>query len=701
MEAELLPEIRKDLKIFKGSPDEIGMPRWLLFDPVANKYYSLSLDSLNLLNNWQANIPSESFLDRINEGKKQYEQNELNSFVQFLSDNHLVKVKTNKSIDGFLNKRANAKRSWLSWLVHHYLFIKVPLFRPDNWLGTVVTNHQWIFSQKLRFFILLMGLTGTALIIKQWEQFHSTFLYFFNWNGFVFYAITLILIKSAHELGHALTSKKLGCNVASMGVALLVMFPVLYTDTTDSWKLRSKKQRLKIVTAGVKTELYIAMAASFLWAVLPDGTLRSAAFFLATTSWITSLLINISPFLRFDGYYAFSDLIGIENLQQRSFAFGKWRLRKWLWGLNEPAPEFLPQNKIKLLTAYAWCTWIYRFVLFVGIALLVYHFFFKALGTVLFLIEIWWFILMPIIKEAAVWRSRWRSFTWSMKRVVAWGSIVCLMLWLVLPFERRVELPAVMETADSHALYLPVEGFINSINVTVGDFVNKGDVLLTAMSPELEHELSIVEKQIQSLKNKLGKVAGSDQERVSAVITQQKMNQLFERKLSIENQLEKLIIKSPIAGKVVYLEDLSLNQWLSPKSKLIKVVQPKKLKVTAYLEQNDRQLLSEATDGIFIANSRLLSSTDVVLKQIEMNATSSISHLELSSVYGGEMASRIKNNDSNMTEKAHYKMVFDIKGTAEIEQSVDGVVILDTNSFSLLSNGLKHVLGVMRRELSF
>ena len=66
------------------------------------------------------------------------------------------------------------------------------------------------------------------------------------------------------------------------------MFPVLYTDATDAWKLRSRRNRLSIVTAGVRTELYIALLATFFWNVLPDGPLKSAAFFLATTSWLGS-----------------------------------------------------------------------------------------------------------------------------------------------------------------------------------------------------------------------------------------------------------------------------------------------------------------------------------------------------------------------------------------------------------------------------
>ena len=66
--------------------------------------------------------------------------------------------------------------------------------------------------------------------------------------------------------------------------------------------------------AGLMVELHIALLALFSWGILEDGPARSVAF-LATTSIIGSLLVNLSPFMRFDGYYALADFLGMQNLQ--------------------------------------------------------------------------------------------------------------------------------------------------------------------------------------------------------------------------------------------------------------------------------------------------------------------------------------------------------------------------------------------------
>ena len=85
----------------------------------------------------------------------------------------------------------------------------------------------------------------------------------------------------------------------------------------------------------------------------------------------------------------------IDNLQHRAFALARWQLREWLFDLQAPMQESWSHRQRRKLLIYAYGTWIYRFLLFLGIALLVYHFFFKALGLVLFFIEIVWLIARP------------------------------------------------------------------------------------------------------------------------------------------------------------------------------------------------------------------------------------------------------------------------------------------------------------------
>ena len=66
------------------------------------------------------------------------------------------------------------------------------------------------------------------------------------------------------------------------------------------------------------------------------------AFLLATTTWVSTVLINASPFMRFDGYFLLSDFLQMPNLHARAFALARWDLRERLFALGEPAPEHFP-----------------------------------------------------------------------------------------------------------------------------------------------------------------------------------------------------------------------------------------------------------------------------------------------------------------------------------------------------------------------
>ena len=53
-----------------------------------------------------------------------------------------------------------------------------------------------------------------------------------------------------------------------MGVAFLVLWPMAYTDTNETWRLTSRWQRLTVASAGIITELVIAAWATLAWAFL-------------------------------------------------------------------------------------------------------------------------------------------------------------------------------------------------------------------------------------------------------------------------------------------------------------------------------------------------------------------------------------------------------------------------------------------------
>jgi putative peptide zinc metalloprotease protein len=388
-----------------------------------------------------------------------------------------------------------------------------------------------------------------------------------------------------------------------MGVAFLVLFPVLYTDTTDSWRLKSKYQRLQIVLAGMKVELYLALIATFLWSFAPDGILKSILFIIATTSWISSLLINISPFLRFDGYYALSDITDSKNLQPRSFAMAKWFIRKNILGLDEIKPEILSKQKENFFITYAILTWIYRFFLFLGIAFLVYYFAFKVLGIILFLVEIIWFIFLPVYKELKIWWSKRENVKLNNRNKISLALLVLFFLLMFVPWNSSIKMPAIIESKNYFEFYPSEDGYIEKIFFTSGENVKKDQILMKIKSPQIEFKISQIEKEIKQINLEISKQAGFKENLNKRFILEESLQKKQNELEGLEKITKKFEIKADFDGKIYFYNAFKENQWISKKEPIFVLYDNLNYKIVGFCNENDFKLLKENSQTKFIFSS--------------------------------------------------------------------------------------------------
>jgi len=125
--------------------------------------------------------------------------------------------------------------------------------------------------------------------------------------------VVLILLGFlVHEFGHVAAACHYGAPPRTMGVGLYLARPVLFVDLTDCWAL-SRASRVMIDLGGVYFQsLYVLVlfAASL---VRDSYSLRMACVMSSLT-----ILINMNPFLRMDGYWVMTDWLGVVNLSKKS-----------------------------------------------------------------------------------------------------------------------------------------------------------------------------------------------------------------------------------------------------------------------------------------------------------------------------------------------------------------------------------------------
>ena len=699
----IIPYLRQDLEIFRGNSREDGSPAWLLYDAVRNKYFTLGLTAFRLIKNWRGGEDIQNFEKKINTQGIETTGEEIKSFVGFLQQNNLIIQPQGQGVAYLMQQKNSLKKSWIMNLIHSYLFFKIPLFTPDEWLGRTFSKVKFLGSKKIRNIIYILGFIGLFLVIQQFENFAKTFLYFFSIKGLMLYFITLVFVKCLHELGHAYVAKHYGCRVSAIGIAFLVFFPFLYTDTTDAWRLRNHKERLLINFAGILTELHLALIATFIWGILPEGGLKSAAFFIATTSWISSIAINVSPFMRFDGYYVFSDWLKAENLQPRSFALAKWKVRETLFGFNHKPPEEISPSRRWTFIIYAWSTWVYRFFLFIGIALLVYYFAFKVLGIILFAIEIYWFIMLPIIKEMKQWWMMRSEMKLNKQTFRTISILIITLMVLFLPWKSSMKIPAVYISEKYSKIYSPYPAKIKSVFITKDQEVEAGQNLIELYSPGLDQEINSIRRKILLTKTKINRMSGTSGNMDEYLTYNQRLIALQSELSGLTNTKEKLIIKAPNKGKVKDLVSLSNEMWVSNLDQLLGIVHYGTGSVKAFIREEQIDRFQENTPAVFIPNDGDHKKIHLISNKLDLSSVNNLPYIALASIHNGPIA--IRNFTSGeyqyRPETAHYVADFKLVNESRIKFELPGYVHVEGNRYSPFVRFFRNVFSVLIRESGF
>lgn len=693
---QTLPALRQDLKLLSETTDETGAPRWLVFDALQNRYHALTRRGLLLVEAWRAGAPVDEFLANLAGAGAEFSTQELDEFVVFLSRNELLQARG--PIGGEAIDRRSAARTspFEVTLIKNYLFFRVPLVQPDTFLRRTLGAIAWTMTDWFRVLTILVGIFGLFLVGRQWDRFLDSFRDAFSLQGAVGFVITIAAVKVVHELAHGYTARRLGCRVASMGVAFIVLFPILYTDTTDSWRLRDRFQRLKIVTAGLKSELYLAAWATLIWALLPDGPVRSIAFFVATTGWISSALINLSPLLRFDGYYAFSDLLGMENLQARGFAIGRWFLRRLLFGLPDGPPETLPPGRLRLVLLYAYLTWIYRFFVFLGIALLVYHLAFKVLGIFLFFVEIYWFIARPILAEIGVWLRRRKDVRLSPMRAGVLLFFVGGFFWAALPMPRSVVAPAVLYM-QIEEIYAPVDALVQTIFRASGDMVVEGDQLVALEATMLEDERALLQRELHGLGIQISE---NEIRRGALPLLRERQADVQSRLAQIVVAIDEATLTAAQSGYIEHWTPFSEGQWVSQSAPLVKVRVPLDLRIYAFLQESEISRLDTDVDATFITPWPRRIRMDDLPILADFNPTRQLPFEELASIHGGPLPV-VSNGDNLMLETPGMAIEIEVPEVMNIDllHRARGRLRFTTVRESLLLRWSRSLARVIWREL--
>lgn len=702
VEDSLLPALREDLQLQAGPVAADGAPSWTIYDPARGRYFRISWESFQMLSNWPM-ATLMALVEKINAHTTcKVTVEDVRELIRFLFINNLTTEPAGKDFTAYYQQYQAGQPAWYIRLLHGYLFFRIPLLRPNHFLKLTAVYLDWCFNPKILTVLFPLAILALYLVSRQWEVFLGSFLHFFSWEGLMFYGLAIAFSKTLHELGHAYTAIRYGCKVPTLGLAFMALLPMPYTDVTDAWRLSSRRQRVAIGGAGIAVELALAVLATLAWSFMPDGSLRSACFILATTTWLMTLTINCSPFMRFDGYYMLADAWGVDNLQHRAFALGRWQLRQWLFGGNLLKPEFLPADTEYKLLIYAYITWLYRLLLFFGIAVMVYHFFFKILGILMFIVEMVFFIINPIVQELQVWRKL-KTDNLSPTRQKIFMLLLMIGLGIVIyPWHTSVRIPALIEPERHSILYAAEPAQIRQILVQSGDKVVAGQLLFKLAAPKLDDQIQLSEKRISLYQLQLERSA-SNRETVADMHTAMQRLATESTALSgLLKQRERLFIRAPFAGQILDVyPDLRTGYWINTATPLARVVDPDISLVRGIADEDSAAALENGQHGIFVPDEAYREAIPVKLAEIAQINIKELDQPYLASVFGGSIAVKQEAGGKLSPTASVFTVRLHPEQPVSIQQKKRGVVVVDAQPRSFIRRMFDSSLALLIRESGF
>jgi putative peptide zinc metalloprotease protein len=232
-------------------------------------------------------------------------------------------------------------------------WLMVPLL-PARWLAPL-TNvlNKYIYVRWIWAAVLL----GMALHVLAWIRHGEITLTVVH--GHFAAAMGLLLFSvMMHELGHAAACRNRGVRHGPIGIMIYTVFPALYTDVNEAWRLCSR-DRLLVDSAGLLISFLLASVGAAMFVLAPNYP--SAVLLVLNDS---LLLVNLNPFLKMDGYWIISDLLRVPNLMGCNQAVTYWAVNALLRRKQE-IPAVLRAKRILavyLIYYVLWCAFLGWFV---------------------------------------------------------------------------------------------------------------------------------------------------------------------------------------------------------------------------------------------------------------------------------------------------------------------------------------------------
>lgn len=585
--AALRPHVSVQRQMFRGE-------RWYVVrDPVNNQFFRLRPAAYAFLARLRLDRTTEEVWQECVDRDPQMapgQEDVIRLLAQLYQANLLHSDMAADSAQLFERYRQRREREVQSRFLS-IMFARIPLLDPDAFLKRCMPVAKWILSPigGLLWFIVMAG--GIKVAIDHAEVLGKTSQKVLAPDNLFLLYLGFAIVKTIHEFGHAFMCRRFGGEVHTMGIMLMIFTPIPYVDATSAWAFRHRWQRVLVGLGGMIPELFVAAVMTFVWANTGEGTLHSLAYNIMFVASVSTVIFNINPLMRFDGYYILSDLLGIPNLYMRANAQLSYLVERYAFGRKDAESPAHSRREAGWLAVFGIAGHIYRAIVFSVILFFLFGRF-LILGVIMAIVcGIAW-IVVPVVRFVQYLASSPRLSRVRFRAVaVSAGTVAMVFLALdVVPFPNRFRAPGVLEATEHTIVVNQSPGYIASVLTPPGQQVREGQPLLQLFDGELEFELEAARAQLAQAQAE--ELRALREETADLMPIRSRIEAVSKQLNRIEEQKRQLTVVAPHSGRWIAPDvDRVSGAWLPRGTPLGHLIDQQEFEFSAVVSQRDASQL--------------------------------------------------------------------------------------------------------------
>lgn len=556
--AHLRRSVTARRQYFRGEPwvvltDRFGS-EWFRVSPDAYAFLCRLTPECTIDEAWNASLEADMH--------QALTQEEVVQLLGQLNLSNLLQYDRSNSTASLFERFSKRSAREMRALLMGFLSIKIPLLDPDRMLNALLPLIRAVYSRAgLVVYLALLALAAKFLMDDSARVFDQSAGVLSPSNLPLLY-VGFLLSKTLHEFSHAAMCKRFGGEVHKLGVMLLIFAPMPYVDATSAWGFRSRAERVMVGAAGVIAELGLASLAAIFWFQTAPGTLNSLAYNVMFVASISTLVFNLNPLMRFDGYHMLVDMLDVPNLFQRSREQLRYIGERHILRLPSAQPAARTPTESVLLPLFgvlSMCYW----VLLMSTIIFFIAGEYLDLGIALAFLMLFTSLVLPLFKFAKYLFTSPALGFYRPRAVAISGGIVgfAFVVLGLIPLPDHVRVDGIVEAGQSRLLHSDSDGFLAELLAQPGALVQPGQPLLRLRNDELEFDIRAVDTQLDQLLAQETHALTEAVADLQAIVRQREA--VEQSRSDLLRRQQGLLVRAPIGG-IWSASDLAAGrgQWL-------------------------------------------------------------------------------------------------------------------------------------------